>query len=367
MINTIAAVVPGVDEAFSLRTVQVDDPRPHEVLVRMTAVGLCHTDLSVRHGLTPFPLPGVLGHEGAGVVEAVGNDVRDVRPGDHVLLSFTSCGHCRSCRDEHPSRCDRWGELNLFSGRRGDGSARVGEAGAPLNAGFFGQSSFAEYAAVDERCLVAVAPDLPLDVLAPLGCGIQTGFGTVVNVLQPPEGTTLAVFGAGAVGLAAVMAAKLQPLDRVIVVDRVEERLALAGKLGATDLVDAGSADVPDALRDLTGGRGPDFAIEATGNTGVLEQAIGGLAPAGACAVVGAPRTGATVSVDVKFLMRSRRLVGVTEGDSNPPDFIPKLIDRYRDGQLPLEEVITHYPFARIEDAARDAKSGTTIKPVLLF
>lgn len=367
MINAVAAVVQGVDEPFSLRTVEIDDPRPHEVLVRMKAVGLCHTDLSVRGGLTPFPLPGVLGHEGAGVVEAVGADVREVRQGDHVLLSFTSCGNCRACRQDHPARCDTWGERNLLRGRRDDGSSRIVATGTALNAGFFGQSSFAEYANVDERCLVRIAPDLPLDVLAPLGCGIQTGFGTVVNVLRPPKGTTLAVFGAGAVGLAAVLAGNLRPLERLIVVDRVEERLALAGKLGATDLVDAASVDTAETMRELTGGRGADFAIEATGNTQVLDQAIAGLAPAGTCAIVGAPPTGATVSVDVKFMMRSRRLVGVTEGDANPPDFIPQLIELYRQGKLPLEEIIRHYPFRDIETAARDAKSGATIKPVLLL
>jgi aryl-alcohol dehydrogenase len=236
-----------------------------------------------------------------------------------------------------------------------------------VNAGFFGQSSFSRLALVNERCLVTVAPDAPLAVLAPLGCAVQTGVGTVLNVLRPGPGSTLVIFGAGAVGLSAVMGTALLDVERLVVVDRVPSRLRLAEELGATHTIDAGSQDVEAELRELTAGRGADYCVEATGNTTVLEQAISLLAPAGTCAVVGAPRTGATISVDVKFLMRSRQLVGVTEGNSDPSLFVPQLIELHTQGKLPIEKLIEYYPFEDIERAAKDATSGQTIKPVLLF
>jgi len=365
--KTIAAVIHEKDAPFSFEEVELDEPRPDEVLIRMVATGLCHTDLSVRAGIIPFPLPGVVGHEGAGVVEAVGSAVQRVKPGDHVLASFTSCGHCSNCQAGHPGYCFSFLPLNLLGGMRADGSHTIEENGKPLNAHFFGQSSLARHALIDERSLVKVNSDAPLEMLAPLGCGIQTGAGTVLNVLRPEPGSSLVVFGLGGVGLAAVMAANLSAVGRIVAVDLVPSRLALARELGATDTIDARSTDVVETLMELTSGKGVNYTIEATGNTKVLGQAIQVLAPLGTCAVIGAPLAGSTVPFDVNFLLNGRRIVGITEGDSDPENFIPALVRLYELGRLPLDKLIRHYPFEQIEQAAADAHDGSTIKPVLTY
>ena len=365
--KTIAAVIHEKDASFSFEQVELDEPRPNEVLVRMVATGLCHTDLSVRAGIIPFPLPGVVGHEGAGVVEAVGSAVQRVRPGDHVLASFTSCGYCSNCLGGHPAYCLSFLPLNLLGGQRADGSHTIEQNGTPLNAHFFGQSSLARHALIDERSLVKVNSDAPLEMLAPLGCGIQTGAGAVLNVLRPQPGSSLAVFGIGGVGLAAIMAANLSATGRIIAVDLVPSRLALARELGATDTIDARSSDAVEMLMELTGGKGVNYTIEATGNTRVLSQAIQVLAPLGTCAVIGAPLAGSTVPFDVNFLLNGRRIVGITEGDSDPELFIPALVRLYELGRLPIDRLIRHYPFEQIEQAAADAHDGSTIKPVLTY
>src|SRR3954451_10317855 len=250
MFKTKAAVVERPGAPFAVEEVELADLRPGEALVRIVAAGLCHTDLGVQAGGIPFPPPGVLGHEAAGVVVAPGAAVTRVAAGDQVLLSFTSCGACRSCRGGHPAYCDTWVPENLMLGRRSDGAPAITRAGQPIGGRFFGQSSFAGHAIADERSLVKVPGDAPLDVLAPLGCGVQTGFGTVWNVLAPEPGSTLAVFGAGAVGLAAVMAAPGLPLRAVVAVDRVTERLALARELGATHTIDSRTDDMATVIAE---------------------------------------------------------------------------------------------------------------------
>jgi aryl-alcohol dehydrogenase len=365
--KTIAAVIQAKDAPFSLEEVELDEPRPNEVLVRMVATGLCHTDLSVRSGAISFPLPGVVGHEGAGVVEAVGSAVQRVQPGDHILASFTSCGSCANCQAGHPVYCFSWFPLNLLGGSRLDGSHTLEQNGMPLNAHFFGQSSFARHALMDERSLVKVNHDAPLELLAPLGCGIQTGAGAVLNVLRPEAGSSLAVFGIGGVGLAAIMAANLSAAGRIIAIDLVPERLALARELGATDTIDARSTDTVQALMELTTGQGVNYTIEATGNTRVLGQAIQALAPLGTCAVIGAPPAGSTVPFDVLFLINGRRIIGINQGNSVPEIFIPTLVRLYESGRFPLDRLIRHYPFEQIEQAAADSLRGATIKPVLTY
>ncbi|MET7654637.1 MULTISPECIES: NAD(P)-dependent alcohol dehydrogenase [unclassified Streptomyces] len=366
-ITTRAAVVESGGAPFTLSEVVLDDPAPHEAVVRLVAAGLCHTDLGVASGGLPFPLPGVLGHEGAGVVEAVGSAVTGVAPGDHVVLSFTSCGDCRNCHGGHPAYCATWLPMNLIGGRRADGTSTISRDGEPLGGHFFGQSSFAERALVDERSLVKVDPDVPLESIAPLGCGVQTGVGAVWNVLKPSTGSTIVVLGAGAVGLSAVMAAALSPATTIIAVDRVAERLELAKELGATHTVDAGQATLGEAVAEITGGQGADGIVETTGNTAVLRQGVDALAARGTLVVVGAPPFGSEVALDVNGLLGGKRVVGLTLGDSETQTFIPALVELVKAGRLPLDRLIGTYPFADIDQAVRDMTAGKTIKPVLTF
>ncbi|MFI5469112.1 NAD(P)-dependent alcohol dehydrogenase [Streptomyces cacaoi] len=366
-ITTRAAVVESGGAPFTLSDVVLDDPAPHEAVVRLVAAGLCHTDLGVASGGLPFPLPGVLGHEGAGVVESVGSAVTGVAPGDHVVLSFTSCGDCRNCHGGHPAYCATWLPLNLIGGRRADGTSTISRDGEPLGGHFFGQSSFAERALVDERSLVKVDPAVPLASIAPLGCGVQTGVGAVWNVLKPATGSTIVVLGAGAVGLSAVMAAALTPATTIIAVDRVAERLQLAKELGATHTVDASGTPLGEAVAEITGGQGADGIVETTGNTAVLRQGVDALAARGTLVVVGAPPFGSEVALDVNGLLGGKRVVGLTLGDSETQSFIPALVELVKAGRLPLDRLIATYPFADIDQAVRDMTAGRTIKPVLLF
>ncbi|SHH57633.1 NAD(P)-dependent alcohol dehydrogenase [Streptomyces sp. 3214.6] len=364
---TRAAVVESGGAPFTLSDVVLDDPAPHEALVRLVAAGVCHTDLGVASGGLPFPLPGVLGHEGAGVVEAVGSAVTGVAPGDHVVLSFTSCGDCRNCHGGHPAYCATWLPLNLIGGRRADGTGTISRDGEALGGHFFGQSSFAERALVDERSLVKVDPDVPLASIAPLGCGVQTGVGAVWNVLTPTTGSTIVVLGAGAVGLSAVMAAALTPATTIIAVDKVAERLTLAKELGATHTVDAGQAALGDAIAEITGGQGADGIVETTGSTAVLRQGVDALAARGTLVVVGAPPFGTEVALDVNGLLGGKRVVGLTLGDAETQTFIPALVELVKEGRLPLDRLIGTYAFADIGQAVQDMTSGKTIKPVLTF
>jgi len=365
---TRAAVVEGPGAAFTVQDVVLDEPRANEVLVRVVAAGLCHTDLGVQAGGIPFKLPGILGHEGAGVVERVGASVTRVVPGDKVLLSFTSCGRCAGCRGGHPAYCATWLPSNLITGVRDDGSATVTRDGSEIGGHFFGQSSFAEYSLADERSVVKVDPEADLEVLAPLGCGVQTGFGSVWNILRPEAGASIAIFGSGAVGLAAVMAARLLPLSAIIAVDRVPERLELARELGATHTINAtglSPEDVAKALFDATEGRGVDNAVETTAHPSVLRTAVDVLAPRGACAVVGAPPAGTEVSLDVQGLLTGKRVIGVTLGDGDPETLIPHMVALHRAGRLPLERLVRHYDLEEIGQAATDMHEGRTIKPVI--
>jgi aryl-alcohol dehydrogenase len=363
-----AAAVEVKDGPFELQEVTLDDPRANEMIVRIAAVGMCHTDLSVRHGVTPFPLPAVLGHEGAGVVESVGSQVGDFAPGDRVLISFDSCGACAGCRAGRPVYCEHWITLNLLGGSRLDGSAPVTRLSGPVYGHFFGQSSFASHALVHARSAIKAPEGLDLEVLAPLGCSVQTGVGSVLNVARPEAGSTLVVFGAGGVGLASLMGAALTPAARIVAVDVNPSRLELARQLGATHIVNAAEVSATEAVRELTGGVGANYAIETSGRLPVLEGAIASLASAGVCVVVGAPELGSTIPVDVTNLLgRGIRLVGTNQGDSDPRVFLPRLIALYREGRLPVDRLIRRFPFEKINDAAAAALDGSVIKPVLVM
>lgn len=365
---TEAAVTETAGEEFVLQSVHLGDLQPHEVLVDVRAAGLCHTDLSVAGGGLPFPLPGVLGHEGAGVVSEVGSGVTRVGPGDTVVLSFTSCGTCGNCRDGHPAYCDTWLRDNLIGGARKDGTSPISRGEERLGGHFFGQSSFARKAVVDERSIVKLETKIPIEHLSPLACGVQTGAGAVWNAIGPKPGSSLAVFGVGAVGLSAIMAAALSPAVAIVAVDRVASRLELAIELGATHIINAAEVeDVAVEIHKITGGQGVDAAIEATGSTKVLEQAVFSTAARCHVVAVGAPAFGATAAVDVNFIMPGRRVQGITLGDSETETLIPAIVALMERGRFPVEKLITTYKLEDINQAVADMKAGSAIKPVMVL
>jgi aryl-alcohol dehydrogenase len=359
-----AALTHDPDAPFEIEEVELDAPRDDEVLVRMVAAGICHTDLGVKKGWPADAGPLVLGHEGAGVVEAVGAGVAGLAAGDHVLLSYRSCRDCAACASGDPSYCENFRTLNAI-GARPDGSVTMRRGDTPVHGSFFGQSSFASHALAYASNTVKVDADLDLALAAPLGCGIQTGAGAVLNVLKPPEGGSFAVFGAGGVGLAGLMAAVHLGVGTAIAVDPVAGRRELAMELGATHALDPSDGDVVAAIADLTGG-GADTAFDTTGIPAVISGATRALGRLGTIALVGTGEALATL--DVKDLIRAGKSVrGVMEGDADPLVFVPELIDLVRRGRLPIDRMIVRYPFADINRAVEDTRSGATIKPVLTF
>ncbi len=360
-----AAVVRRKGGPFQIETLTVGEPRADEVLVRITATGMCHTDIVIRDQVYPVPLPIVLGHEGAGVVERVGSAVRKVVPGDHVVLSFMSCGHCARCAMGQPAYCDK-GHPLCFGGAREDGSTALRDGRSePVHDHFFGQSSFGSTALANERTVVKVPKDLPLERLGPLGCGVQTGAGAVMNALKIGAGASFAVFGSGSVGLSAVMAAKIVGATTIVAVDVIASRLAMAKELGATHTVNATDTDPVAAIRGIAKS-GVDFTLETTGRPDVVRQAIDALGTRGACGVVGAAPIGTTASFDMGGLMSPGKSVrGIIQGDSVPEIFIPQLIELHRQGRFPFDRLIKFYDFADINQAAADSETGVTIKPVL--
>ncbi len=362
-----AAVTQSKGAPFTIQEVELEEPREDEVLVHMKAAGICHTDLIIRDQSYPVPLPAVLGHEGAGVVDAVGAAVTKVAPGDRVAMSYGSCGACAKCQAGRPWVChDFWGRN--FAAARADGTSALRSGGGVVHSHFFSQSSFATYAIATERNVTKLDPAVPLDVVAPFGCGIQTGAGAVLNALRPEAGTSLAVFGTGTVGLAAIMAARAIGCTTIIAVDLRPSRLEVARDVGATVVIDAGGADAGEAIKEATDGLGVDVSLETTGSPQVLAQAVYSTGPGGTCGLIGAPPFGAEVSLDVnQMLALGRTLKGIVEGESVPDVFLPRLIALWQQGHFPVERIMTYYDFDEIERAAHDAEDGRVIKPVLKF
>ena len=348
-----AAVVEERGGPFLLQELELGALREDEVLVRVAAAGICHTDLICRDQWIPVPLPAVLGHEGAGVVEAVGAAVTKVVVGDRVGMTFDSCGACPSCLRGKSSYCHAFFEHN-FAAARADGSTALRRNGVGVHAHFFGQSSFATRSVARERNVVRLPDSIDLAVAAPFGCGIQTGAGAVLNSLAVPDGSSLAVFGTGTAGATTIVG-----------VDVLPARLGLARELGATHVVHAGEREAVEAVREATGG-GVDFALETTGVASVLRQCVDATAPLGVTGVIGAPAFGTEVSLDVNTILTGGRVVrGIVEGDSVPDVFLPRLVELYERGRFPVDRLMSFYDFDRIEQAAQDAESGRTIKAVL--
>lgn len=360
-----AAIVPEKFKDFIVRRVELTDPRPDEVLVKIAASGMCQTDLHARDGYYPtLKYPAVFGHEGAGEVAAVGSAVRKVAPGDHVIISFPWCGACSNCGRRAFSYCLDARKLKS-SGTRADGSTLMCIGDDPVYSAFFQQSSFGTHAISNERFVVKVRNDAPLDRLGPFACSIQTGAGAVLNAMRPKPGDSCVVFGVGAVGLSGLMAAKYAGCDPLIAVDVHDMRLALACELGATHTINhANGTDVVAEIKRITG-TGARLSLETSALPAVFREAVECLMPVGTCVLVGTARAGTEVTFQMPVVQNGRTVRGVIQGDSEPDRFIPKLVDLMMDGKLPAERMMTFYELADINRAAKDSSEGRTIKPVL--
>jgi len=366
MKKKIRAAVVSDGNVITLRELDLEGPAPYEVLVKIVATGVCHTDLKCAEtDILVKKRPVVLGHEGAGIVEAVGSAVSDLQPGDHVVMTFAYCGNCRSCRQAEPAYCYGQFPLNFSCERPAGGPSYLCEETTEIHGDFFGQSSFATYAIGSERNVIKVPDDVPIEILGPLGCGIQTGAGAVLNDFKVGPGDTIAIFGAGSLGLSAVMAARYAGAAKVVAVDRVRARLDLALELGADAVVDASATDAAAEIMRLTSGEGVNYALDTTGVASVMKQAINVLAPRGTCGFVTAPSSGEDLGVPVRNLLLGRKVRGIVEGNSNPKLFIPFLIDLYKRGHFPFDRLIRFYPFEAITEAFAAVHRGETIKPVL--
>lgn len=363
--KALAAVTPTPGAEFRLETVDLDAPRDDEILVRVAAVGVCHTDLVARDGAMPFSMPAVLGHEGAGVVEQVGAAVTKVAVGDRVALTFRSCGRCDRCQSGDPAYCHTMPVLN-YIGMRPDGSKAISREGEPVSSNFFGQSSFATLCLAYERNVLKLPADIPFEIAAPLGCGVQTGAGGVMLALACKPGSSLLITGGGAVGLSAVMGAVIQACGTIIVVEPHMARRELALELGATHVIDPiATPDLAAAVRAIRP-QGVDQAFDTTGRPDTLKAIMACLGPKGVLAVVGIPPPGTPLPGDMGTVLTLGQTVrGVIEGDSDPDVFIPQLIDHWRAGRLPLEKLVRTYPFAEINAAVAAQHHGDCIKVVL--
>ena len=357
-----AAVVFKKDQPFQLRELELDALRAGEVLVRVAACGVCHTDEVARRQIIPVPLPAVFGHEGCGVVEAVGPGVTAFKKGDRVGFSYGWCGTCEACRTGRPYGCEENRRLN-FSGTQFDGSKRLSLDGHEISS-FFGQAAFATYAAVHVNNLIRVPDGVPLELAGPLGCGIQTGAGAVLNYLRPGPDSSIIVTGCGPVGLSAVMAAKISGCTTIIACDIVDSRLQLARELGATHTVNSRDVEsVAQEVKKLTR-IGTDYAVDCTGIGACVRQSLNCTRSLGICVVLGATEE-LTIHVENELMGVGKTLVGLVEGCSVPQVFIPKLLNYYQKGMFPFDRLITFYDFKDIEKAFEDTHEGKVIKAVL--
>ncbi len=358
-----AAVVYRAGAEQKIESVDMVDVGEYEVIVKIVGVGICHTDIAAQQQYIPYPLPGVLGHEGAGIVEQVGSKVTKVVPGDPVALSWLCCGTCDYCKGGNDPFCENFLALN-FGGKSRTGRVTFKKDGKDIHGTFFGQSSFATFALAEEGNVVKLPAEMPVEIAGPLGCGVQTGAGAVMNSLRPEIGSSIAVFGVGTVGMSAVMAAHAIGCTKIIAVDVHPDRLKLAEELGATHVVNANETDPVKAVFDITG-KGAEYSLECVGNPKVFRQATDVLRLMGTCGLVGVVAPGTEVTLNMDLIMNGRRLKGVIEGDAIPDLFIPRLIDLHLQGRFPYEKLIKFYDFKDINKAIEEMEKGGVVKPVL--
>lgn len=361
-----AALTTGPHRPFELSEIDLEDPREDEVLLRVVGVGICHTDIFFRDE-NMIAAPAVLGHEASGIVEKVGTAVRKVRPGDRVVVTFQYCGACDRCSAGDPAYCASMPLLN-YTGRRPDGSQALSRNGEGVGSHFFGQSSFATHALAHERNVVPIAEDFPLAIAGALACGVQTGAGAVLRSLDCPAGSDLLVTGGGPVGLSAIMAAKFRRCRKIILVEPVAARRALALELGATDVIDPAQCEkLASAVRAIAPG-GVHFALDTTGNSAVQRAAVAALAPKGTLGLVGLAARGTPPPGEVNdIISRGIVLRGIIEGDSDPDIFIPEMVALFQSGALPFDRMIRTFSFDQINEAIEAQKNGDCVKAVLLM
>lgn len=360
-----AAVAQQANQPFEIQELELDTPRANEILVRVLGVGICHTDLISRDQQIPVQLPAVLGHEGAGIVEAVGENVSKVAPGDQVVMTFLSCGHCPSCTASEPSYCYEFAPLN-FLGRRSDGSPGLRHGTQAVSGRFFGQSSFASHALVEEHNVVKVDVDeSALPLLGALGCGFQTGAGAILNSLNCQADESLVIIGGGAVGMSAVMAAAIRGCTTVLIEPNALRR-DLAMNLGATAALDGNADDINEQLAKLLP-RGINKVFDTTGIASLIERFVQQLCPRGMIGLVAAANADTAINLNVTQLVIGGITVkGILEGDSLPDEFIPQLVEYYKAGKLPVEKISKTFPLSAINDAIVEQKTGGFVKAVLV-
>jgi len=364
-VRITAAVAREPHAAFTLEELELGPPGPHEIVVENVAAGICHTDVVVRDQWFPVPQPIVLGHEGAGLVVEVGAEVTRVAPGDPVVMSMLGCGSCTYCRTGPPGYCVSHYDLN-FGGCRPDGSTALSKGDESIHGHFFSQSSFATHSIATEYNVVKIRDDVPLELMGPLACGVQTGAGAVINSLGVRPGTSIAVFGTGAVGLSAIMAAKVAGCTTIIGVDIVADRLQLAESLGATHTIDATTADPVEEILSITS-NGASYSLDTSAVPAVARQAVECLALLGTCGLIGVPPAGTELTVDFHTVLFGRFVRGIVGGDAIAQQFIPTLIELWRQGRFPFDRLIRQYDLADINTAVADGESGATVKPVLVM
>jgi aryl-alcohol dehydrogenase len=364
-LKCLAAVVASRGAAPTIEQFDLDEPAPDEIAVRIAATGICRTDLHIRDGGYPVPdFPVIPGHEGAGVVTAAGRAVTDVRTGDHVLLTYPFCGHCPNCVRGAMAYCEH-GFALAFAGARLDGSSGWRrDGGTPVNGHVFQQSSFASRTLAAANSAVILDRELPLELAPAFGCGVSTGAGAVLNVMDLRPGSRLAILGTGTVGLAALMMAAHLGAQQIIAVDTNPRRLETARELGATHTVDASDRGAQDAIQRLTKG-GADYIFDTTGHPDVVASALDSLAMTGTVVVAGAAPAGTRTSLNMNALLNGRAVRGTIQGDSDARKLVPQLIELHTQGRFPVDKIVGSYPFGDIQRALADMETGRVIKPIL--
>ena len=352
---------------LEVEELELGKPRWGEVLVKLLASGICHTDASALNMQVPGKYPMVLGHEGVGIVEEIGPGVESLLPGDRVILSFPSCGRCEECLEGRPYACDKSTEL-FFHGVYADGDRRITDAKGEKVGALFGQGSLADHCIVAERNAVKADPEVELKALCSLACGAQTGAGAVLNKMKPSPGDAIAVFGCGAVGISAIMAAKLSGCGTIIGVDVVPSRLELSLECGATHVIHGRDCpDIAGEIRRLTGGKGVRFALEASGVPALVPQMLAGMRKEGLAVLVSFLSGPVELDATMLFVGPCVSFAGTVEGASNPQLFIPKLVQFFKEGRLPVDRLATYYPFAEVRRAFEESRTGKAIKPIVVF